>query len=102
MSPNRDSSGVATAPASKEAVNTQVTSVTDTWKAVMSRGRSGITRVCCTDTTIPATASASRVSPVGAGRAPRSTVPGAVLTALPVMGVPSRYVIPRYDITYLS
>jgi AcrR family transcriptional regulator len=62
MSPSRDSSGVATAPASSVAVNTHVTADTDVWNAPISRGSSGSTSVCMTDTTRPAMARAASVS----------------------------------------
>jgi hypothetical protein len=75
MSPSRDSSGVATAPTSSVAVKTHVTVATEVWNAATRLGSSGSTSVCMTDTTRPAVASASRVSPPDAA-ASRAGAPG--------------------------
>src|SRR3984885_2399477 len=82
MSPNRDSTGVATAPASSVAVNTQVTADTEVWNARMNSGSSGRASVCITETTSPAMASAVRTraadcSLSGAAWSPRPVTVGA-------------------------
>ncbi|GGV21003.1 hypothetical protein GCM10010182_48770 [Actinomadura cremea] len=64
--------------------------MTDASKVTISCGSSGITRVCCTDTTIPAAASATSVSIVCPGAADRGAVAAALLgtwVGAPVMGV---------------
>jgi hypothetical protein len=103
MSPNRDSSGVATAPASSVAVNTQVTADTEVWNARMNSGSSGRTSVCITETTSPAMASAVRTRPAdrsssGAAGSPRPVA----VRATSAIKSPELRSAAAVDATYLS